>query len=216
MSVGLAILMVTAGLAFGASGLHAHGEILVDPSWSASHPGPHVITLQLALDEEWRAQLGCAEERMIMERVRQLFLAANIYIEWQAPTEWESADDAAHVRGLLDELVTRRSNPAADITIGLSAQRGDGADGVARRSAATVVVRHHAQHLERDASVIAHEIGHILGAHHHRCIGHRCLMAPSGFAYSEEWCPRHLRILQANAGLFEWGSEPGTDTLAPS
>lgn len=215
LAAGIAVLAVVFGIGATSGGyhdLHEHGRILVDPGWSRAHPGPYRVTLTLMVDEEWRAHHGddtTAGTRDAMERVRRLFLPVGIDIEWAAVADWRSEDDHRLLRDLLDDLT---ASPAigTDLVIALTGQRGYGPDGLARRSFRHIIVRHHDAHLERDAMVIAHEIGHVLGADHHRCQGHSCLMAPSGFEYSEEWCPGHLLILRINAGLFEWSGSQGS------
>ena len=195
--------------------LHAHGDVLVDPKWGRAHPGPYIMTVTLVLDEEWQAyapDVAAVRLDAAIERVRDLYLEVGIHVEWAAVRGWHSRDDRASLRDLLDDLIVAYPARETDLVVALVGQQGSGPDGLAQRLGRHIIVRHHQAHPERDAMVIAHEIGHILGADHHACRGHRCLMTPSGFEYSDEWCPGHLRILRLNAGLFEWSAQadPGS------
>ena len=212
------IAVLAAALAFavpsgGHHDLHSHGQVIVDSAWSRAHPGPYTMTVTIVLDEEWHAygaDVATAQLGDVMERVRDLFLPAGIEVEWAAVMGWHSRNDRGLLRDLLGDLIASHVATETDLVVALVGQQGPGPDGLAQRLGRHITVRHHTVHPERDAMVIAHEIGHILGADHHDCRGHRCLMEPTGFEHSEEWCPGHLRILRLNGGLFEWADSQGS------
>jgi predicted Zn-dependent protease len=91
------------------------------------------------------------------------------------------------------------------LVIGLTAGEYEGGvDGVARPRRPYVVVKHHHRRSERDAYVLTHEIGHVLGLHHHDCPDGRCFMANHEYDQQEHWCPDHLEMLRANGGYFHY------------
>ncbi len=204
------LIIVIVGAAFvPAIDGHVHaGEVLVPRSWLDENPGPYVLDVTVALDEEWLEAFGDdAEQRA--ERVVELAAAnlqpAGIRLQIARVTEWSSADNAETIHPLLGAVEGSVPVGEQDLVVALTAgSYSGGVDGLARIRQPHVVVRHHAGNLERDAYVLTHEIGHIFGMDHHACEDDLCFMADHGYDPDEHWCPEHLELLRSNGGYFDY------------
>jgi hypothetical protein len=148
-----------------------------------------------------------AEEqaRLVVERSAAQLRPADIDLRFAALETWTPDDDGDGLHGLLDELGSFDGPTETDLVVGLTAGRYEGnVDGVARPRRPYVVVKHHPRRGERDAYVLTHEIGHVLGLHHHACPDGRCFMANHEYDQREHWCPDHLEVLRANGGYLHY------------
>lgn len=215
--VSLALIPLVAA-AF-APGLSAHlhsGEVLVPADWRDAHPGPNVISLTVAVDEEWLRLFGSDAEqqaRRVVEASAAYLRPADIDLRFAAMETWTSDDDGGSLHGLLEALELSGSPAEADMVVGLTAGQYAGkVDGVARPRQPYVVIKHHPRYPERDAYVLTHEIGHVLGLDHHACPDGRCFMADHKYDLQEHWCSDHLDVLTANGGYFKYAQETGQQT----
>lgn len=202
------ILIITAAVVPVAPTPLYSGEVLVPAEWRDAHPGPHEISLTVAVDEEWRRTFGPDAEdraRQVVEISAKHLRPAGINLRFGALETWTSDDDGVSLSGLLDALELFSSPGDFDMVVGLTAGRYAGkVDGVARPRRPYIVVKRHPRQPERDAYVLTHEIGHVLGLSHHVCPDGRCFMADHKFDLREHWCSGHLDILTANAGYWDY------------
>ncbi|MEE8370204.1 MAG: M12 family metallo-peptidase [Dehalococcoidia bacterium] len=207
----LAIVVISGAIVPNLSA-HLHsGEVLVSAEWREAHPGPNVISLTVAMDEEWLQTFGPDAERQarrVVELSAVHLRPAGIDLRVDGIDAWTSDDEGVTLHDLLDVLERGSRTVPADMVLGLTAgQYGSNVDGVARLRRPYVVVKHHPGRLERDAYVLTHEIGHVLGLDHHDCPDGRCLMADHKYDLREHWCPEHLELLQANGGFFQYAAD---------
>lgn len=213
--ISLPLIFIVAGAFVPSLAPHVHsGQVLVPSQWREAHPGPHVISLTVAMDGEWLREFGPDAEqqaRRVVERAALHFRPAEIDLRISTVTTWTSGDEGLTLHGLLDALESSHPADGTDIVLGLTAGQYDGrVDGVARRRHPYVVVRHHLRHPERDAYVLTHEIGHVLGLDHHACPDGRCFMADHRYDLREHWCSDHLEVLTANGGYFHYLQDAGS------
>jgi len=204
----LAIVIVGAAFLPALEGhMHAGGSI-VPAAWQAENPGPYVVDVTVAVDEEWIDVFGSAAEQRaarVLEIAAANFRIAGLNLRLADVTEWTSADVAKTIHPFLDALEDAIPAGPSSLTVGLTAgSYSGGVDGLANIRNPYVVVRHHEGNLERDAYVLSHELGHILGLHHHVCLDELCFMADHGYDPDEHWCPEHLELLAANAGYLNY------------
>lgn len=209
------ILVVVAGAFLPAFPGHSHaGETMVPVEWQGENPGPYVIDVTVAVDEEWLASYGADAEqqaRRVLEMAANNFKPADLDLRVAELTTWRSADHAETIHPLFD---TFSEDPAGEgrFLVALTAgSYAGGVDGLARAGIPQAVIRHHEGSLKRDAYVLTHEIGHVFSLHHHACEDGLCFMADHGYDPDEHWCPEHLELLRSNAGYFEYTSDLPSD-----
>ncbi len=191
---------------------HVHtGEPLVPASWRTENPGPYVLDVTVAVDEEWTDSHGAAADQLA-ERVIAIAASnlrpAGIDLRISRITRWTSADDAETIHPLLEAVKDSIPVEGQGLVVALTAGSYEtGVDGLARIRQPHVVVRHHGESLERDAYVLTHEIGHIFGLDHHACDDDLCFMADHGYDPDEHWCADHLELLRNNAGYLEYAND---------
>ncbi len=192
--------------------LYVHaGDVLVPAQWRQAHPGPYTVTVAVFMDEEWRARFGPEAERearAILQRVDHHFRDAGISIQPVLYGRWTSDEDAT-IQVLLARFRELSQTAPADLAVALSAGFRGAEGGIAGADRRHILVKHHPYRPDRDAFVLAHEIGHALGLDHHGCPHRYCIMSDHAYDPKEHWCPDHLRLLKANGGYFQFLQSPG-------
>ena len=164
------------------------------------------VRVVMALDEEWRDRFGDDSEavaRSLVSDVSGLYRDIGLHllpvriVDWSSPDELDSAED------LLADLSETMQLDMGDVLFGLTGQPLPRIDGFARVGGQIAVVGHHPGRPERDVFVLAHEVGHLFGAHH-GCDtpGLAGVMADSGFEDPLVVCPCTRAILEANVARF--------------
>ena len=203
----LSLLVVTILLPT-ASVHEAHaGDVLVPEEWRLAHPGPYTIDVAVLVDEEWAGRFGDDAQRQaeaIVRAAARHFEPAGIQLRPVLYDTWTSPDHASDIVELLDALETARRQGEADVVVGLAAGYNGQEGGAARPRRPHVVVKHHRNHPERDAYILAHELAHVLGLHHHACPDGLCMMATHRYDPRAHWCEHHLELLRANGGYLQY------------
>ncbi len=161
----------------------------------------------VAMDEEWRTELGAGSEpaaRQMIVDAASLFRGVHIHLLAVRTIEWDSPDELDSVRALLAAAEASIPLDGVDIAVVLTAQAVETSrDGDARIGDRYAIVARHPDRPERDAMVLAHELSHLFGAHHGCDLPeHDGLMASQGFSEPELLCPCTRRVLEMNADRF--------------
>ncbi len=169
--------------------------------------GTRSVEVVLATDEAWRQTYGDEAQA----RARQLLVDVNHILE---PTgvalsvadfqSWLSVDHAQSMSRMLSHLDSSVPAQPGQFVIGLTGRQISRVDGIAHVDHIHLVARLHPGKPQLDGLVVAHEIGHLLGAEHHKCDhDYQCVMAPKGFSSPPRWCEHHILEMQLGAASLE-------------
>lgn len=145
---------------------------------------------------DWRdaVDLALASANDLLEQV-------GVHVEMASLSTWRSNDQQSHMSRILDEVLAATQRGSGRLLLAITCQDSVRFDGMARDSMAAVVTRHVHDDWQRNGSLIAHEIAHLLGAEHHpadeECESDGCLMDPAGYAHATEWCDDHREVIGA-------------------
>jgi len=165
------------------------------------------VKVVIVLDEEWRLHFGDAAQdqaRVIVTRAAGLYRNLGVQATLLRVEPWMSPDTVSVAGGFLDRAENEVDLQDADIAVIFTYQELDGSeDGLAEVGGRYAFVRHHSGHGGQDEFVLAHELGHIFGAHHGCDVpGFAGIMAESGFEQPPLVCPCTRRVLEINVGRF--------------
>ena len=165
------------------------------------------VKVVIVLDEEWRLHFGDAAQdqaRVIMTRAAGLYRNLGVQATLLRVEPWMSPDTVSVAGDFLDRAENEVDLQDADIAVIFTYQELDGSeDGLAEVGGRYAFVRHHSGHGGQDEFVLAHELGHIFGAHHGCDVpGFAGIMAESGFEQPPLVCPCTRRVLEINVGRF--------------
>ncbi len=188
------------------SEVHA-GDVLVPDEWRETHPGPYTITVAVLVDEEWVARFGTDARKQAYAIVRAAsrhYEPAGIHLRPVLYETWRSPDDASDIVELLEALELPHRRGEADMVVGLTAGYAGREGGAGRPRGRAVVVKHHPYRTDRDAYILTHEIGHVLGLHACQDSDCLCFMMHGNYDPEKHWCEHHLELLAANGGYFQY------------
>ena len=162
------------------------------------------IRAQVVLDDAW-AELDPDSQavRSLVVEASGLLRGTGLSVTPVEIKRWNLPESLRSPREILDAAEARLPPGDADIVIILIADSTTPKDGAADIGGRHVAIRHHRDAPENDAVVLAHELGHLLGAHH-GCdsdLGGG-IMGATGFANAELLCPCTRRAIEDNIPRF--------------
>lgn len=167
------------------------------------------IPAVVAADESWRQAYGIRAEgtaSALIADVNSILAPTGIRLALADYVIWESQPSERSMSGLLAHLDESIPARGGEFVIGLTSERLSSVDGIAHTGHVHIVARRHPDNPQLDGLVVAHEIGHLLGADHHECDhGYRCVMTPKGFELPARWCDHHVLEMQAGAAAMVRG-----------
>lgn len=182
-----------------------HGPI---PAWVSAvvarteSPGPeHSVRLVIAADQVFAQDFGSDWEldamRMVMSAAPLMELAS-VTLNVVDTIAWTSSPPDAGLVGMLVEMVATADLPDDAIIIGLTTRtiiEYPNYDGWVTDRVPIAMIKVSPSSQERTDSLIAHELGHLLGAGHHEdghlCTDGGCIMDAVGYSYGDRWCDHH-------------------------
>jgi hypothetical protein len=165
-------------------------------------PRPSVsaqFAIDVALDEEFRVFVGedwQQEVRRIIDSANQLLGQRGISAEVGSARSWRSDDLSLDAPSLLAEASRQVPRDSGHAFLAVTGQAAKPLDGWSRRLRTSAITRYYRYDQAMTAALIAHEVGHVLGAIHHEdghiCEDGACIMNGAGFARSDFWCDEHV------------------------
>lgn len=165
------------------------------------------MKVAIVLDEEWRSHFGDTageQARTIMTRAAGFYRNLGVQLTLLRVDDWISPDTASAPKDFLSRAEHEVDLQNADVAVIFTNQVLSGTeDGRAEVGGRYAFIRHHSGHGGRDEFVLAHELGHIFGAHHGCDVpGFAGIMAESGFEQPPLVCPCTRRVLEINVDRF--------------
>lgn len=166
------------------------------------------LMADVVVDEEFVTQVGerwRAEVLEIVAGANVVLEPVGIFVEVVSIQQVASDDTLDSMSMLLKDVGKKLQRTQGRLLIVITCQDTVKYDGWANASHNEMAVRFYHTERERNSSLVAHELGHVLGARHHEqeheCIEDGCIMDQQGYANATHWCQHHIDVLHDSTQL---------------
>lgn len=166
------------------------------------------VRTDVVVDEEFVHQMGEDWEN----RVREMALDVNsvtgqvgLNLVIVSIQRWRSDDSQDSLAALLEAAERDSSRGSGNLLLVITCQDASRYDGFSQPSRGRVIVQYYHKEQRRNSTLIAHEVGHVLGVKHHEqeeeCDGAGCIMDRRGYAHAMQWCQHHKEQIQKSIAM---------------
>ena len=167
--------------------------------------GSTYLLADIAVDEDFIAQVGKGWEPYVYQAVddaNYLLEPVGMRIVAASIQRWHSDDEEESLAAHLSSAEQQVRHNLGRLLIVITSQDTVKFDGWAVAARDRVGVQFYLYDPQRSVALIAHEVGHILGARHHEeeeeCTSDGCIMNRSGHAHLTSWCEHHQHLIREN------------------
>jgi hypothetical protein len=164
----------------------------------------YVLT-DVAVDEDFVNRLGDDwgdELQMTLDGANALLAPVGLTVQTASTQQWRSDDDLYYISSHISSAERQIRRIPGYLFLAITGQDTIKYDGWSQESGSRLIVQFDHNFPRRIHSLIAHEIGHLLGARHHEdeegCVGDGCIMDGKGYAHATTWCEHHLQLIHDN------------------
>ncbi len=168
-----------------------------------------VLLVDVAVDEDFIRQVGekwLGEVFEMITGANSLLSQIGLTVRVASVQEWRSEDFQDSIANLLASAESQVHRANGRLLLAITCQDTVKYDGWAQEGNERVIVKFYHEGQKRNSALIAHEIGHLLGARHHEddeeCTGDGCVMDQKGYAHATTWCDHHQEVVEQNIQLW--------------
>lgn len=161
------------------------------------------VNVDIAVDDDFVTLTGSGWRQavpMLVEGANDLLAAVDLRLKVNEIRQWRSDDAVDAISEHLATAERQIQSTPGHLFLAIIRRNNLRYDGWARRSESAAIVEFYPGDPLVTHSLIAHEVGHLLGAKHHEddedCTGDGCLMEQKGYDRLETWCEHHQDIIR--------------------
>lgn len=159
--------------------------------------------VDVAVDEEFIEYFGDGwrnDAYLTIEGTNVLLSEVGFTVKVNSLGQWHSKDNVKFISSHIPHINQQIANPPRHLTLAITGQATTRDDGYVRLQDGVVIVQYDARRPRRIHSLIAHEIGHVIGVNHHdneeECTEDGCIMDAEGYEFADEWCTHHKQEIE--------------------
>lgn len=166
-------------------------------------PYPDYLPVEVAIDEEFVIQVGDDWETEVYRMVEEgdsLLKEVGLELKVVSIQRWRSDNEEDSIEALLNSVELQIKRDPRHLLLAITCQDTAKYDGWAQPSKSQAIVKCSPKKAESKELLIAHEVGHLLGARHHEdeeeCTEDGCIMGHVGPGYFTNWCQHHQQVIE--------------------